>query len=82
MVTGYLTMNGINDADLVKILEIKGARGAQSLAFNPQPLQAIPPATPQQAAKPQTYNNATLGWNDRAGLEGVMEILKHIHEKQ
>jgi len=97
MISGTVTVNGINDKELVKILEIK-VRHGQSLIFNPQQLQ---PAQARQAAtvtqglagqplpqaqqpppQPQQYNNAIFVWNDWDGLEAVQEIVSMFLEKE
>jgi hypothetical protein len=83
MATGTITLNGINDATLIKILEIK-TRHEKEMSFQPNALQTV--TQPAQRAGmpaipvvPQQYNNAILAWNGLSGLSGVIEILQHIH---
>jgi hypothetical protein len=74
--SGSVTINGINDAELVTILEIK-MRHEKSLNFNPQQLQpaAISPGV-------AGYNNAILHWNSEEGLEAVRQIILTLLKKE
>lgn len=85
---GNLMLNGISDAELVKILEVK-MRHESSLNFNPQQMQVNPP--PQQPGRPappqpgkivQTYNNVVLAWSSENGLEAVQEIVHFLLKKE
>ena len=84
MATGTVTLNGISDASLIKILEIK-SKHEKEMSFQPNALQTM--MQPIQRAGvaalpivPQMYSNAVLTWTGPNGLEGVIEILKHVHE--
>ena len=82
MATGTITLNGINDAALIKILEIK-TKYAGEMSFQPNVLQTamhLNQARQQVPMVPQEYNNAILSWGGPSGLAAVIEILKHIHE--
>ena len=72
---GNISLNGISDATLIKILQTK-EKHAAALTFNPQTMQVVKP-NPQT---PQTYSNVNIGWSDKNALSGVIEILKHVHE--
>jgi hypothetical protein len=78
--TGTITVNGITDSELVKILEIK-MRHEGHFTFNPQQLQ------PQQAQRvpgrgEQFYNNANFTWTAEPGLSAVHEILGYLLKKE
>src|SRR5580693_8467605 len=94
--TGNLVLNGITDAELVKILEVK-MRHEHSLNFNPQQLQPVnvnvvqpgqPIAVPrpgqpvQQQRTVQVYNNVVLQWSSEGGLEAVQTIFRFLLEKE
>ncbi len=79
MISGQLTLNGITDAHLITILEIKERH--REMVFNPAILQMVPRQMPQQQALPQTYNNVVLSWTTENGLEGVKEILHRLTHK-
>jgi hypothetical protein len=94
---GNLVLNGIQDAELVKILEVK-MRHESSLNFNPQQMQvgsvpkphpagqpvAVPrPGQPQpQLQQAQVYNNVNLQWTNENGLEAVQEIVHFLLRKE
>jgi hypothetical protein len=83
---GSLVLNGVNDAELVTILEVK-LRHENSLNFNPQQLQPVvqqqQPGRPQppQVGK-QAYNNVVLTWATENGLEAVQEIIHLLLRKE
>jgi hypothetical protein len=77
---GSVTVNGINDRELVRILEIK-VRHEQSLTFNPQQLQPIA-GQQGQPIQPQHYNNAIFTWKNEDGLEGLREIVVMLLKKE
>ncbi len=95
--TGNLVLNGITDAELVKILEVK-MRHEHSLNFNPQQMQVCPkpqqpgavvhrPGQPQPQPQPvqlpeQVYNNVVLQWANERGLEAVKEIVHLLLKKE
>jgi hypothetical protein len=72
-VTGTLTLNGIDDAKLVTILQVK--EQFPMLLFAPQAMQPIPPPGPQ--AK-QVYNNAQISWSQGDGLAAIKELLNRL----
>jgi len=76
---GSLTLNGLTDKDLVKLLDIK-IRHEKSLNFNPQQMQLTNIQT--QAGQQQVYNNVVLGWANEQGLEGVQEIVHTLLKKE
>ena len=95
---GNLVLNGVTDAELVKILEVK-MRHEHTLNFNPQQMQ--PTFVPKHAAQPgqpvpvyrpgqqppqqqqeQVYNNVILQWTNENGLEGIQEIVHHLLRKE
>jgi hypothetical protein len=94
---GNLVLNGIQDAELVKILEVK-MRHESNLNFNPQQMQigSIPkpqpagqsvpvlrPGQPQsQQQHVQVYNNVSLQWTNESGLEAVQEIVHFLLRKE
>jgi hypothetical protein len=92
MRSGTLTINGISDKDLIKILEIK-TKYEGDLQFMPNAIQPINQA-PQQPHRPggptaasaapreQLYNNAVLNFTTDKGLKAVKEILHHLTEHE
>ncbi len=85
MITGSLTLNGLDDEDMQLIFEM---RAKTPLLFNPSGTIFNPSGTtirtkPGVAAKPghiQAYNNVVMGWTAGSGLAAVMEILKRLNE--
>lgn len=75
--SGSLSINGIEDRELIKILEVK-SRTEGSFIFNPQALQA----QGAQGGRPAYYNNVSLGWNTEAGLNAAHEILTFLLKKE
>jgi len=71
-ISGNVTLNGINDAELIKILEVKEKN--PQVTFNPQTMQAI-----QQPGNPprQAYNNVQLGFGP-GGLSAVRDLLSTL----
>lgn len=74
MITGSVTINGVNDEQLRSVLSIK-IKNEAHLTFNPQQLQPLP-KQPNQAE--QFYNNMILAWRDQAGAKAVHEILHEL----
>jgi hypothetical protein len=95
--TGNLVLNGITDAELVKILEVK-MRHEHSLNFNPQQMQPVFMPRPPQPGQPmpvyrpgqqpppqqqaQAYNSVILQWSNEDGLEAVQEIVHFLLRKE
>lgn len=73
MITGSVTVNGINDEQLRTVLSVK-IKNEEFLTFNPQQLQPVP----KQPNKEQVYNNMILAWRDHAGAKAVNEILHDL----
>lgn len=74
MITGSVTINGINNEQLRTVLSVK-IKNEASLTFNPQQLQPIPK---QHNQPEQLYNNMVLTWRDHAGAKAVYEILHQV----
>jgi hypothetical protein len=66
---GTVVLNGINDKDLVKILEVK-IRHERIVQFNPQQMQVV---GTQQGT--QIYNNVVLNWQNEEGLKAVHQVI-------
>jgi hypothetical protein len=80
MKSGKLTLNGIDDKELVKILEVK-MRHEGTLQFPANEMQ--PGQIQRQGGGPTPgYNNVNLSFNNEQGLEAVKEILHHLTEKK
>ncbi len=75
MITGQIVLNGIDDKDLIIILEVKERH--PTLTFSPNNLQ---PA--QGGQQPQRYNNALFTWQQGDGLEAVKEMLRRLTEQK
>ena len=79
---GTVVVNGITDAELVKILEIK-IRHEGHFIFNPQQLVPVAPGrNPQGQAFGAHYNNAFFTWTSEQGLVAVHEILGFLLKKE
>lgn len=76
---GSLTLNGLSDKDLVKLLEIK-IHHEKSLSFNPQQMQLTSFQTQQGPL--QVYNNVVLSWSNEQGLEAVQQIVHTLLRKE
>ncbi|HEX9224842.1 MAG TPA: hypothetical protein VF860_16035 [Candidatus Acidoferrales bacterium] len=76
MFTGQVVINGVNDKDLVKILEVK-IKHERSLQLNPQQLQVVGTSQPNV----MVYNNVVLGWQNEDGLEAVHSIISILLKK-
>ena len=88
MLSGSVTINGINDKQLRTLLTVK-IEHEGSLIFNPSQLQpcqhGVSQLRPGQPAQPvnqeQLYNNAVLAWNSEAGLKAVLQLLVELEGK-
>jgi hypothetical protein len=76
--TGSITLNGITDSELVKILEFK-VKHEGKFTFNPQTLQIVPNRPPAQET---VYNNAIFHWQNEEGLRVVHEIMGYLLKKE
>jgi len=73
-VTGAVILNGITDAEVIKILQTKEKNPI--FQFNPQAMQNV---QIQEAGQPKSvYNNATLSWNAGDGLKAVRDLLSEL----
>jgi hypothetical protein len=79
--TGSLTINGVTDQELVKLLDIK-IRHESSIGFNPQQMHTAQTATPQPGKPVPVYNNVILTWVNANGLEAVREVLDTLLKKE
>lgn len=75
--SGSITLQGVTDKDLVKLLEIK-IRHEKVFFFNPQPLQ------PQNVGnnQPTFYNNVIFSWHGEQGLAAVHEFMSWLLKKE
>src|SRR4029450_10828555 len=71
MITGSLTLNGLDDEDMQLIFEM---RAKTPLLFNPSG------TTIRTKGHIQAYNNVVMGWTEGSGLAAVMEILNRLNE--
>src|SRR5260370_14251628 len=80
MITGSLTLNGLDDEDMQLIFEM---RAKTPLLFNPSGTtirtKSGVAATPGHI---QAYNNVVMGWTQGGAFAAVMEILKRLNEAQ
>lgn len=79
--TGSFAINGITDAELVKILEIK-IRHEGAFTFNPQQLQPTMAAPRPGAAPVPCYNNVLFNWSTEKGLDAVHEVIGYLLKKE
>jgi hypothetical protein len=75
--TGTVTINGVSDTDLVKVLDIK-IKHETSVFFNPQQLQAVTQGNPPR----QIYNNVVLNWQNEDGMFAVHKIISVLLKKE
>ena len=70
---GMITFNGVSDAELVKMLEIK-EKHESSLDYESSR------TTPQQQMRPgaKLYQNVTFGWRGPDGLKASLEIFQAV----
>ena len=79
MTTGSLTLNGVTDEEVIKILEAKKQQ-EEVFSFNPQQLQ---PVTRNANGKQlKEYNSAILSWSSERGIQSVIELLRRLSERQ
>jgi len=74
-----VTINGITDAELAEILEIK-ANNPNVLTFNPQQL-GVQHYQPQGQQPSTVYSNAVLSGSGEAGIRIVQDILSFLLKK-
>jgi len=74
---GSITLNGMTDADLVMILQIK-EKHESTLDFSPQQLQATQTTANQPSPGKKFYNNVILIWKNNDGLKAVFQIVENL----
>lgn len=86
-VTGSITLNGLTDAEMARIWDMKAKYG-ETFLFSPNQMQVIPPNQPRPGYPPQppapnvtVYNNVVFHWNDTKGLEIVNEVMTYLLKK-
>ena len=73
--TGSITLNGVTDAEMAKVFELKAKHGT-ALHFNPQPVQPI------TNSNPPAYNNVQFSWNTADGFHLVHEVVSVLTKKE
>lgn len=71
---GQVVLNGITDAQLIAILEVKEKH--RSIAFNPQTMQTNQQQVAGQPPR-QVYNNVTITWSPE-GFAGVRDLMSRL----
>ena len=71
--SGFIVLNGITDAELVMILQVK-EKHESSLDFTPQQMQ--PKATGNPVKK--YYDNVKLDWKGQLGLKAIFQIVEGL----
>lgn len=82
MATGSVTLNGLDDGDLVLLFEHK-AKHEGVFTFNPQVMKSQ--QQPKVQGRPETktvYDNVTLAWAKPDGLKAVIELLERFHHRR
>jgi hypothetical protein len=72
MTNGNITLNGVTETQVAKILQFKTANEGK-FTFNLQGVQAM--AAPQGVV---IYNNVNLSWNGDANLKVLLELLSSL----
>jgi hypothetical protein len=76
MITGKLTLNGLMDDDIIKLLEMKKRHA--NLAFDPTNLRRAfhqaPPNHQPKLTEPPAYDGASFSRTDEESLNLVKEI--------
>lgn len=75
MITGQITLNGVSDTELIRILETK-ARHEGKFNFTPQQLQPTSQNVGGKAVP--RYNNANLQWNSEEGGKIVIDLARKL----
>ncbi len=73
MITGSITLDGLDDRDLIVIMEVK-QRHEGKLTFRPEQMQTVSQVNPPKSI----YNKAILFWNDNSSMDGIKEILNRL----
>jgi hypothetical protein len=83
MVPGSITLNNVDDAQLVKIIETKG-KASGAIGFNPQAIMSVP--QPVQAGRAPSgimaYSNVILTWNTMDAFNAVIDLLQQLAQKK
>jgi hypothetical protein len=73
-VTGSITLNGITDAQLIKILQVKEKNA--NFTFNPQQMQTG--QINEGGQMKSIYNNVVISWGAGEGLKTVRDLLNDL----
>lgn len=74
---GSISINGITDLELAKILEVKAKhQGNNAFSFNPQQMSSATTAQGQSF-----YGSVTFQWNGEQGLQIVYDLLQFLLKK-
>lgn len=73
--TGSITLNGVSDAEMAKVFELKAKHGP-ALLFNPQHVQPI------VNSNPPAYNNVQFSWSTADGFHLVHEVVSALAKKE
>jgi hypothetical protein len=74
---GSIVINGITDADLRMVLEVK-EKHETTLDFLPQHLSPQQTAHPHVPAGKKYYNNLNLNWRTADGLKAIFQIVENL----
>ncbi|QEE27281.1 hypothetical protein FTW19_04195 [Terriglobus albidus] len=72
MTSGSVTLNGLDDKQLVVVLEAK-IRNEGKLFFNPQHIQQLP-ANPARPGGTMLNNNVIVSWQNEEGFKAGIEM--------
>lgn len=77
--SGSVVINGVTDAELAHIFEVKSRNESTNFHFNPQQMNASQVNTPQGTQA--INNNVVFGWQGEKALEIVHGILSFLLKK-
>jgi hypothetical protein len=80
MITGSLTLNGLNDADLINILQIKESTGSV-FTLNPTNMTSMVIREGSEIGARETYNGVTLDWRDKSALTALLQVLQYVQTR-
>jgi len=75
MRSGQLILHGVEDTDLISILEMK--KQHPSVYLNLQPIQ-----TQLKPGRGEIYNNVIVVWDHVDGLAAIVELLNRLSREQ
>jgi hypothetical protein len=78
--TGSISINGVNDSELIEILKIKEKHESDML-FNPSQMQPLN-ENMNGVVKQTAYNNVVLTFHNEDGLKAVLGILKVLTNEE